>query len=41
MQYYNLNEKVKRKPSTMRILALVNAVLFVGFLSILVLPFIK
>ena len=41
MQYYHLNTRVKRKPSTLRVLALVNAVLLVGLLSILVLPFIK
>lgn len=41
MQYYNVSERTKRKPSTQRVLAIVNAVLFVGLLSILVLPFIK
>jgi len=41
MQYYNLSTRVQRKPSTLRILAIVNAVLFIGFVSVLVLPFVK
>lgn len=41
MQYYNISEKVKRKPTTLRILALVNAVLFVGLMSVLLLPFVN
>jgi len=41
MQYYHLNEnlKPKRKPSTLRILMIVNAVLFAGLLYVLALPF--
>lgn len=40
MQYYNLSARVERKPTTLRILAIINAVLFIGFFYLLVLPFI-
>ena len=39
MQYYHLNNRVKRSASTQRILMLVNVALFVGFVVVLVLPF--
>ncbi len=41
MQYYHLNTRVKRTTTTQRILMLVNAVLFVGLVYVLVIPFIK
>ncbi len=40
MQYYRLNTPVKRKPTTRRILVLVNAILLAGLLYVLALPFI-
>ena len=41
MQYYHLNTRVKRNATTHRILMLVNAVLFIGLVYVLVMPFIQ
>lgn len=41
MQYYHSNNRVRRSTSTQRILMIVNAVLFVGLVYVLVIPFLK
>jgi len=40
MQYYHLNTQTKRKPSTRRILVLVNVILLAGLVYVLAMPFI-